>query len=329
MKSALISLFYSICVGALTLGCSNQGVKETHLASPSKTLISDHKKINTDLYFESFEFKPFVFSKSTGHCLQVAELKGRDWKALLESINNCAQSNQWLSVESIAQELVKANVDSPWGPYYLSLAAEYEKDLPRALWMIDLALKKASSQVAILQYQRGRILWSLDQKDAAYKEMDLAAKLDKKMFDAKLFLAEIAYHELDYKTADQRFKEVLSVDSKNYAALVDGAECAIRLGDSKSAANDLEMAVSAHPESLQNRVRLAQVYEDMQKEIEFALSVYKALKEAISKGQVHEHSSLDLNEKIKSLEASLSKKLIENASKTDGAKAKRGAASKP
>ncbi len=317
---------YLLIVGAtfIFFGCVSPELKTKDSlsgASP-QTLVSERKKINTDLYFESFEFKPYVFSKSTSHCLQVADFKGKDWKALLESINNCAQSNQWLSVESTAQELVKTNVNSPWGPYYLSLAAEYNKDLPRALWMIDLAIKKASSQMAILQYQRGRILWFLDQKDLAFKELVLSAKLDKSMYDANLFLAEIAYHELDYKTAAPKFKEVLSVDSTNYAALVDGAECVINVGDLKLGAEYLEKAISSHPENLQIRLRLAQVYEDFQKLPELALGVYVALKEALAKGVVRDRPTVDLNEKIRVLEMTLPK----NATSP---KIKRAAASKP
>ena len=311
----------------LTFGCADQSMKNADANPKQKSLIVDQKKVNTDVYFESFEFKPYVFAKSGGTCLQIAELKGKDWKSLLESINNCAQTNQWLSVETTAQELVKTNVNSPWGPYYLSLAAEYNKDLPRALWMVDLAIKKASSQMAILQYQRGRLLWLLDQKDLAYKEMTLSARLDKSVFDANLFLAEVAYHELDYKTAEIKFKEVLSVDSKNYTALVDGAECVINGGDPKLASEYLEKAISSRPENLQNRMRLAQVYEELQKQPELALNAYRTLKEAISRGTVHDHPSIDLNEKIKVLEASLPKNLPKNAPKnaTDS-NVKRGAA---
>ena len=304
LKLVIALLFFGFL-----LACANQEVKapDKSAKNSQQSLIAERKKINTDLYFESFEFKPYLFSKSAGHCLQVAELKGKDWKALLESINNCAQTNQWLSVESTAQELIKTNVNSPWGPYYLSLAAEYNKDLPRSLWMIDLAIKKASSQMAILQYQKGRIFWLLEQRDLAFKEFTLAAKLDKSIYDANLFLAEIAYHELDYKSAGQKFKEVLNIESKNYPALLDGAECEIKAGDVKLAADYLDRAISSHPENLHNRIRLAQVYEDYQKLPEQALAAYIALKEAVAKGVVHDHPTIDLSEKIKSIEASLPK----------------------
>ncbi len=324
--------YFILASTLMCFSCAVPGPKseDTHAVSKQKSLIGDQKKINTDLYFESFDYKPYVYLKSAGQCLQMAELKGKDWKALLESINNCAQTNQWLSVETTAQELVKTNVNSPWGPYYLSLAAEYNKDLPRSLWMIDLAIKKASSQMAILQYQRGRILWLLDQKDLAYKEIALSASLDKSMFDANLFLAEIAYHELDFKAAGQKFKDVLNVDSKNYAALVDGAECEIRGGDQKLAVDYLEKAISTHPENLQNRLRLAQVYEELERQPELALNTYIALKEAIAKGTVHDRPGMDLNVKIKALEASLPKNAKENKNAPKSAsdsKVKRGTAS--
>ncbi len=297
-----------LLLSLIFVGCANQATKND-LAGPSKqkSLIDDHKKINTDLYFESFDYKPFVFSKNSGACLQVAELKGKDWKTMLESINHCAEQNQWLSVETIGYELLKTNVNSPWGAYYLSLAAEYNKDLPRSLWMIDLAIKKASSEMAILQFQRGRVLWLLDQKPQAVKEFTLAAKLDKSIFDANLFLAEISYHELDYKQASQKFKEVLAVDDKNLHALLDGAECAVNNGDSLIAAQYLEKAISVKPDMLQPRVRLGQIYEELQKQPELAVNIYRALKDAIAKGLVRERPPMDLNEKIKVLEASLQK----------------------
>jgi tetratricopeptide (TPR) repeat protein len=306
MKKSIKKLM--ILSGFLLFACAHQGPSEDMAhQSKAKSLIDDHAKINTDLYFEIFNYKPFALNKSTGVCLQVADLKGKDWKSLLETVNHCAEQNQWLSVETIGYELLKTNVNSPWGAYYLSLAAEYNRDLPRALWMVDLAIKKASSQMAILQFQRGRVLWLLDQKSQAIKEFTLSAKLDKNIFDANLFLAEISYHDLEYKTAAQKFKEVLAVDSNNLRSLIDGAECAIADSDPLLASQYLEKAVALKPEALQPRVRLAQVYEEMQKQPQLAVNTYRALKEALSKGLVRERPVIDINEKIKVLEASLQK----------------------
>ncbi len=290
------------------VACAHQAPSEdVTRQAKAKSLIDDHAKINTDLYFESFDYKPFALKKSAGPCLQVADLKGKDWKTLLEAVNSCAEQNQWLSVETIGYELLKTNVNSPWGAFYLSLAAEYNKDLPRSLWMVDLAIKKASSQMAILQFQRGRILWLLDQKSQAIKEFTQTVKLDKNIYDANLFLAEISYHDLDYKVAAQKFKDVLLVDSGNLRSLTDGAECAIANSDTLLASQYLEKAIAIKPEALGPRVRLAMVYEEMQKQPQLAVNTYRALKDAISNGVVRERPAIDLIEKIKNLEASLQK----------------------
>src|SRR6185437_14292476 len=63
----------------------------------------------------------------------------------------------------------------PWGAFYLSVAADQRHDLQRALWMIELAVKK-SPHNGLLYYQRGRVHWQLNEIGSAIADYNTAVK---------------------------------------------------------------------------------------------------------------------------------------------------------
>src|SRR5690606_6484211 len=82
----------------------------------------------------------------------------KSWKSLMEKANGCINKAQWSMVETIGERISEIEPDAPWGSYYMSVASENLGHIERAMWMIDLALKKATN-VGVLKYQKGRILW--------------------------------------------------------------------------------------------------------------------------------------------------------------------------
>lgn len=295
-----------IIASGILVSCATSNKVETQKTS-TQSLIDQNKKVNTDLYFESFEFKPFVLSKNSSKCLQPGEIKKKDWATLLENLNQCALQNQWFNVENNALELLRVEVNAPWGPYFLSLAAENRSDLARALWMIDLAIKKASSDIAAFHYQRGRVLWLLDQKESAKQEMQKTTQLNSKFADAYLFLAELTYRELDYKQSISLYQKAIDNEITATEAFQNISECYFALSDYVNTQKYLSLGVSKHPESLNMRLKLAQLYEDQLKDTQQAIMSYTSLKEALKKGQVQGPLKFDINEKIKILEAQWAK----------------------
>ncbi len=61
---------------------------------------------------------------------------------LAEYARNCALLEKWSQLGEVGDQLAKAPAE-PWGAYYLSVSALGLKQYQRAIWMIDLAAKKA------------------------------------------------------------------------------------------------------------------------------------------------------------------------------------------
>src|SRR5690606_12764514 len=97
-------------------------------------------------------------------------------------------------LEEVANHLSRKDHMAPWGPYYLSLAAEARKDYDRALWMVELALKKSPEQ-GILSYQKGRIIWALEDYTQALELFETALDHDPKILDAHMMLGQIFYRD--------------------------------------------------------------------------------------------------------------------------------------
>ncbi|NJL25453.1 MAG: hypothetical protein HC902_09945 [Calothrix sp. SM1_5_4] len=70
-----------------------------------------------------------------------------DWRKVVSMASACVKAKDWNRVEKIGNHLAVSAHLTPWGAYYLSLAAMARKDYPRAQWMLELALKKAPGEV--------------------------------------------------------------------------------------------------------------------------------------------------------------------------------------
>ncbi|HAG91229.1 MAG TPA: hypothetical protein DCL41_05125, partial [Bdellovibrionales bacterium] len=92
-------------------------------------------------YSASWEGKTSSEKGDPKKCPANKDYMKMQWKSLVVLAGNCVQAKNFFQLERVADQLAKIEPESHWGSYYLSLAAEYRKDLPRAFWMINLALK--------------------------------------------------------------------------------------------------------------------------------------------------------------------------------------------
>lgn len=245
-----------------------------------------------------------------------------DWKSVVQMANGCVVKGQWSQVEDLANHLARQDHLAPWGPYYLSLAADARKDYSRALWMIELALKKAPS-LGILKYQKGRILWGLEEYSQAMEMFEEALDKEPELLDAHMMLAQIHYRDQEFDKAKDHFEVVLSKDSKNYTALVGLAECELKDGNIDKALGYFDRAVSRNGSDLALRLRQAFVYETVAQNLPEALASFKEIQGLIKRGKLIGSLNFDLSGKIKSLESSLSKlALSEDSSRKPGSEEK-------
>ena len=60
-----------------------------------------------------------------------------DWKIWVQAAGTCVQKQDWSQVEKLGLEMSSRHMDSPWGSYFLGVAAAQRGEMLRAQWMFD------------------------------------------------------------------------------------------------------------------------------------------------------------------------------------------------
>jgi tetratricopeptide (TPR) repeat protein len=225
-----------------------------------------------------------------------------DWRGLVERASACVRVEDWKALEKIAAAMARIDLDSPWGAYFLSLAAEGTGDFDRALWMVELALKKAGEDFGLFVYQRGRIFVKMNEIAKGLGEIERAVAGDRSLVAGSLYLATIYHRDAELERAEKNYRFVLDSDPRHYEALVGLAEVRLQLGDGAGAGDLYQRTITHYPHLLQPWVRLAYIYESIHKSPELALVTYKDMRSKIDSGALKERPDFDLNAKIRALE---------------------------
>lgn len=293
-------------LGLLSAACASSptsGIKEDKLAAARSAP-----------YVDGVNVVPVGTRGSQGGSCSVPNLSlkaksegpSKDWKDLLGRANTCVSEKNWGTLENLANEMARADIDSPWAAYYLSVAAEAKGDLPRAMWMVELAQKKAGGKSGLLLYQRGRVWLRMKETSKAVADIQKAVGLEPRLAEGHLFLAEIYSRDLEADKAVTHFRAALDKDAKNYRALTGLAEALLaKGGDGKESADLYNRAIAVNGNQLQPWVRLGYIYEALQKNNELALNAYQGLKGKMESGAVKEKPDFDLGAKIKTLQDSV------------------------
>lgn len=228
-----------------------------------------------------------------------------DWKRIPPFANACVKAKDWSKLEKMGNKLATQAHLTPWGPYYLAIAAEGRKDFPRAIWMLELALKKAPKE-GLFHYELARIHWDLGDDSDAVKHMKMASELSPALTEAHTSMGELAMQRHEYSEAEGYFQKALKSDDKHMTALLGLATVALNKQDFSRAEEYLARVVSLNPRSSKARLTLAQVQEEHLKKYQEALQTYKDLKRMNADKKLDESVHINLDEKIQSLEKSLS-----------------------
>jgi tetratricopeptide (TPR) repeat protein len=155
---------------------------------------------------------------------------------LVGNASACARAKDWKGTERVAAELARRYLESPWAPYFMSLAAGASGDAPRALWMAELAQKKAGqADVPLFRYQRGRALLALGQLDVAFAEIEAASRSEPRLVEAHLYLGDAWMRDQDAKKAEAFFRRALAAEPHNSRGLRGLAAARLSQGDEAEA----------------------------------------------------------------------------------------------
>lgn len=229
----------------------------------------------------------------------------KDWKEWSGRANACAEKKDWRTLEQLGQVMARVDLNSPWGPYYLSVAAEGRGEWARAMWMNDLAQKKAGGVNALFAFQKGRILLNAKETSKAITEFERATSLSPAFGGAHLYLGQIYHRDLEWDLAAKHYAAALGIESGNIDAMAGLAEAKLHKNDAPGAAELYSKVISSQPSRGEAWIRLGYIYETLLKDNQQALNTYRGLKSSLDKAVVRERPSFDLNQKIKVLEESV------------------------
>jgi len=204
----------------------------------------------------------------------------------------------------MGDHLAKRSYVSPWGAYYLALSAESRRDYPRAIWMLELALKKAPNE-GILHYEMGRIHWDLGEDAAAIKRLKLASGFNPSLTEAHWVLGQIALNRQDLSEARSYFKKSLENASDHFPSLVSMAQVEMNSKNFEAARDFLVKAISVNSRSAKARLALAGLQEEHLKNLGEALSSYKQLRQMNVDRKLDEVSSVNFDQKITTLQSAI------------------------
>lgn len=242
---------------------------------------------------------------SSTHCTSENAWTSRDWRKAVIWANACAKNKDWLRLEKLGNDLAVRAPLTPWGPYYMSLAAVGRQDYPRARWMLELTIKKAPNE-GLFHYELARIHWDLKEDAAAIKELKLASDLSPGLTDAHWIMGRIALQRQDFSLAESYLQKALTSNPKHLSAILTMAALKISRKDFNQAEELLQRAAGVNPRSAKARLALAQVQEEHQKKLNDALRTYRQIKQLAHERKLDESIQMNLDDKIRVLEKTLS-----------------------
>lgn len=284
-------------MSALVAGCASAPSKTEKAASPKAA-------VPAPTYDEKVKIVSLNDFNKKVSCPKDNAFKKESWKDIAMMAGACAKAKDWRRVEALGEHLSVNSHLTPWGPYYLSLSATARKDYPRAIWMLELALKKAPTE-GLFHYQLGRVHWEMDNTVDALKSLKTAAQMNESLTDAHWIMGQMALQRGDYSEAEKELKTALAQKADHFPALLAMASVKAKSGRWDEAETTLGRAIRANPRAVKPRLALAQLQETELKRISSALETYKEIRRLSATHRLDERPGLNLEDKIKALEQSL------------------------
>lgn len=283
-----------IAMPLIVVGCASGPAKNTKTSKEA------------EVYLKGVRSQVVQTKGKATTCKVESQIQEKNWVELVKKANACVEEKQFSQVERYGDHLAKEHHMGPWGPYFLSLSAEAKGDLDRAMWMIELALKKAP-QEGLLIYQKGRLQHARGEMTAAVQSFEDSIKIRSDLLGARMVLGQIYYRDQDFDKAKVHFKSAVELDSQMTEAWAALAECELEDGNGEAALVALEKAINLDNKNLDHRIREAYIYEKVLNKPEQALDSYQKAQVMGQKTKVSQNVTDMLNEKVKQLREQIAK----------------------
>ncbi len=330
MKTQVISfktIFSALALALFITGCGTSGPKESVILKKRTGSVSDigQKELAGDLA-DRLKRASFYTQNNTllsnlkndsvkEKCEFDAQKEYKDWGKMLRIGYSCVNKNDWKTVDIIGRTFNTRHIDAPWGAYFLSLVSEKAGDMPRAIWMIGLADRKAPDN-AIIEFQKARLLWLQNQKDAAFQSAKKALELDPKLSEAALLMAQVYFSDYEFENAQIYYRKVIDANDKTFVAVLGMAESFSQLEKYKESIPFYIRAIKIKKNRIDLAYVLADIYETKVKDFKRALDWYEKISGVFPKEVISKERTEVMN-KIAMLTAKLEEQ--KNAGKTEQA----------
>lgn len=247
----------------------------------------------------------------------------KDWGKMLRVGFACVYKNDWKMVYNIGQTFSVRHIDAPWGAYFLSLVSEKAGDMPRAVWMIGLADRKSPDN-AVIEFQKARLLWLQDQKDAAFQSAKKALELEPKLSEAALLMAQVYFSDYEFENAQTYYRKVINSNDKVFTAVLGMAESFAQLEKYKEAIPFYIRSIKLKKNRIDLAYVLADIFETKLKDYKSALSWYEKISQVFPK-EIISKEKTEVQNKISFLTAKIEEQKNSGKQQAD----KKNEASKP
>lgn len=227
----------------------------------------------------------------------------KDWGKMLRVGFACVNKNDWKMVYNIGQTFSVRHIDAPWGAYFLSLVSEKAGDMPRAVWMIGLADRKSPDN-AVIEFQKSRLLWLQDQKDAAFQSAKKALELEPKLSEAALLMAQVYFSDYEFENAQTYYRKVINSNDKVFTAVLGMAESFAQLEKYKEAIPFYIRSIKLKKNRIDLAYVLADIFETKLKDYKSALSWYEKISQVFPK-EIISKEKTEVQNKISFLTAKI------------------------
>jgi hypothetical protein len=148
-------------------------------------------------------------------CNRSFTFKEASIQSILDNANACYISKQYDVTEKLSLELAKYKDTRTLGLYYLSLAADAREQKEKALWLVD-ELMKTQSENALVLYQKGRLMYKIEDINAAIPFFAKVVDMNIGSSEIATFAAVKAFTEKDYISSTENFSRLTQDQVYNY-----------------------------------------------------------------------------------------------------------------
>jgi tetratricopeptide (TPR) repeat protein len=142
-------------------------------------------------------------------CSRTFVAKDAKVQSILDNANACYVSKQYDQTEKLALELAKSKETRALGLYYLSLTAETKDLKEKSLWIVNELLKTLPEN-ALVNYQKGRLMYQLEDINAAIPYFAKVSEMNIGSTEITTFSAVKAFTEKDFIVSTENLSRLTS-----------------------------------------------------------------------------------------------------------------------